>query len=94
MAEEMNNQEEIQEEIQVSENVDSPEEIVYDEYNLGVVTLNWPSEAKENAQNGQLYLNHATISPFLFFATNAYFLSSSPIAKISWLVSITSPSPI
>ena len=33
------------------------EEIVYDEYNLGVVTLNWPSEAKENAQNGQLYLN-------------------------------------
>lgn len=31
MAEEMNNQEEIQEEIQVSENVDSPEEIVYDD---------------------------------------------------------------
>ena len=33
------------------------EEIVYDEYNLGVMTLNWPSTKAENAKNNQLYLN-------------------------------------
>ena len=33
------------------------EEIVYEEYNLGVMTLNWPSTNAENAKNNQLYLN-------------------------------------
>ena len=33
------------------------EEIVYSDYKLGAMQLNWPSEKAENAKNNQLYLN-------------------------------------
>ncbi len=33
------------------------EEIVYKDYNLGKMSLNWPSTAAANAKSGQLYLN-------------------------------------